>query len=334
MAKNKGAIVRYRAIDRCLGSKHGKYGNEELRHECEKALYDAFSERISVSRRQIFADLNYMESNAGYRAIIEHYKDGKKTYYRYKNPDFTIEKNLLSGEELQQLKTTILTLNRFKGMPQFGWMEEILSKLEDSFHLKGSNESVIGFEQNIDLKGIEFIAPLFDAIIHKQVLNISYRSFKSSKMGLYEMHPYYLKQYNNRWFLFGLTTKYNRITNLALDRIEGLSVVLTPFINKPDDLNFEEYFDDVVGVTIPEGKPIEHIVMRATPDKYPYIKNKPIHPTQHCYDKEMRITIDVIPNSELIALLLSFGSHIEVLEPQSVREMMRENVRTMNRFYR
>lgn len=334
MAKNKGAIVRYRAIDRCLSNKHGKYGNDELRRACEEELYKAFSEHITVSRRQIFTDLNYMESDAGYSAGIERYKDGKKTYYRYKNPDFSIQKTLLSGEEMQQLKTTILTLNRFKGMPQFGWMEEILSKLEDSFHLKGSDESVIGFEQNIDLKGIEFIAPLFDAIIHKQVLNISYLSFRSSKMGLYEMHPYYLKQYNNRWFLFGLTTRYNRITNLALDRIEGINVVLTPYIDKPDDLNFEEYFDDVVGVTIPENKPIEHIVMRATPDKYPYIKNKPIHPTQHCYDKEMRITIDVIPNSELISLLLSFGSQIEVLEPQSVRDMMRENVRTMNRFYR
>ena len=78
MAQNKGAIVRYRAIDRCLRSKHGKYGIEELRAACADALYDAFSERMSVSRRQIYDDLNHMESNAGYRAEIEHYRDGKK----------------------------------------------------------------------------------------------------------------------------------------------------------------------------------------------------------------------------------------------------------------
>ena len=84
----------------------------------------------------------------------------------------------------------------------------------------------------------------------------------------------------------------------------------------------------------PKVKKIEHVVMRVAPDRYPYIKNKPLHPSQRCSDKEMRITIDVIPNSELISLLLSFGSQLEVLEPQSVRDMMREHVKTLNKFYK
>lgn len=117
MAQNKGAIVRYRAIDRCLRSKHGKYGIEELRAACAEALYDAFSERMSVSRRQIYEDLNHMESNAGYRAEIEHYRDGKKMYYRYADPDFSIEKTPISSEEMDQLKETILMLNRSKDTP-------------------------------------------------------------------------------------------------------------------------------------------------------------------------------------------------------------------------
>jgi len=37
-----------------------------------------------------------------------------------------------------KLKETILMLNRFKGLPQFIWMEELLSRLEAKFHLKGS----------------------------------------------------------------------------------------------------------------------------------------------------------------------------------------------------
>lgn len=333
MAQNKGAIVRYRAIDRCLRSKYGKYGIEELRAACAEALYDAFSERMSVSRRQIYDDINHMESNAGYRAEIEHYRDGKKMYYRYADPDFSIEKTPISQEEMDQLKETILILNRFKGMPQFEWMEEILSKLEDQFHLKGAEDSVIGFEQNLDLKGLENITPLFEAIVNKQVLNIRYKSFKKYKPITCEVHPYYLKQYNNRWFLFGWNTEFGAITNFALDRIEAVSHILGEYKPKPAGLDFDEYFDDVVGVTIPKGK-VEHIVMRVAPDRYPYIKNKPLHPSQHNYDKEFRISIDVIPNNELIALLLSFGSQLEVLEPQDVREMMKEHVRILNKFYK
>ena len=334
MAQNKGAIVRYRAIDRCLRSKHGRYSWEDLKVACEKALYEAFSEPMSVSRRQIFLDLNHMESIAGYRAPIERVRDGKKTFYRYEDPDFSIEKIPITDDEMDQLKETILMLNRFKGMPQFEWMEEILSKLEDKFHLKSSEDSVIGFEQNLDLKGLENITPLFEAIVNKQVLNIRYKSFKANKPITCEIHPYYLKQYNNRWFLFGWNTEFGMITNFALDRIEAISPILGEYRPKPANLDFDEYFEDIVGVTIPQGKRIEHIVMRVAPDRYPYIKNKPLHPTQHNYDKEFRVSIDVIPNNELIALLLSFGSQLEVLEPLSVREMMREHARTLNKFYK
>ena len=254
-------------------------------------------------------------------------------YYRYADPDFSIEKVPVTPEEMDQLKETILMLNRFNGMPHFEWMEEILSKLEDKFHLKGAEDSVIGFEQNLDLKGLENITPLFEAIVNKQVLNIRYKSFKKNKPITCEVHPYYLKQYNNRWFLFGWNTEFGAITNFALDRIEAVSHMLGEYKPKPAGLDFDEYFDDVVGVTIPKGK-VEHIVMRVAPDRYPYIKNKPLHPSQHNYDKEFRVSIDVIPNNELIALLLSFGSQLEVLEPQNVREMMKEHVRTLNKFYK
>lgn len=333
MAQNKGAIVRYRALDRCLQSKNVRYYLEDLIKACNEALYDAFSERMTVSRRQIYLDLNHMESFAGYRADIERHHDGKRIYYRYADPDFSIDKMPISPEEMDQLKETILMLNRFKGMPHFEWMEELLSKLEDKFHLKSADDSVIGFEQNLDLKGLENITPLFEAIVNKQVLNIRYKSFKKNKPITCEVHPYYLKQYNNRWFLFGWNTEFGAITNFALDRIEAVSPMLGEYRPKPADLDFDEYFDDVVGVTIPKAK-VEHIVMRVASDRYPYIKNKPLHPSQHNYDKEFRVTIDVIPNNELIALLLSFGSQLEVLEPQSVREMMRDHVKTLNKFYR
>ena len=145
MAQNKGANVRYRAIDKCLSAKHGRYSWEDLRRACEDALYRAFSERISVSRRQIFNDLNFMESEAGFRALIKRSKDGKRTYYTYEDPNFSIANMPLSYEELDQLKETVLLLSRFKGLPQFEWMEELQSKLADKLHLNGTQESVIGF---------------------------------------------------------------------------------------------------------------------------------------------------------------------------------------------
>ena len=335
MAQNKHAQVRYRALDRCLRSKNKYYYIEDLQKACADAIKDAYCIDEQVSRRQIFKDINYMESEEGFAADIERVRNGKRTYYRYENPDFTIQKMPITDEEINQLKETVIMLNRFKGMPHFEWMEDIANKLELAYMHTDKAGSVIGFEQNIDLKGLCHITPLFDAIVNKKVLTLSYQSFKAPKPVSQEVHPYYLKQYNNRWFLFGLTTTpQKQITNFALDRIVTIGYTLTPYIDKPEDLDFDEYFDDVIGVTIPRGVSKEKIVMRFAGDRYPYIKNKPLHSSQHNYDKEMKISIEVIPNKELIALLLSFGSQVEVLEPQSVRDMMKEHVRTMNRFYK
>ena len=333
MAKNKGAIIRYRAIDQCLRDRKKKYGWKELADACSSALERAFSQPESVSRRQIYADLNYMESDAGYQADIDHIRDGHKVYFRYTDPDFSIEKMPLNDAEIEQLKETVLMLNRFKGMPHFEWMEEILSKIEDTFMLKGNSESVIGFEQNLYLKGLEHITPLFDAIIHKRVLSVQYKSFKAAHSTEHELHPYFLKQYNNRWFLFGLTTERHQITNFALDRIETISILDIDYIEKSDDLDFEEYFDDIIGVTLPRNQQMEEVILCFSEDRYPYVKNKPIHHSQRCYDAERKIVIKVIPNKELIALLLSYGNQVEVVQPQSVRDMIKQHICTMLKFY-
>ena len=336
MAKNKGAIVRYRTIDRCLRDIKRKYGIQDLIRECSEALTNALSEETKVSRRQIYDDLNYMESDMGYKANIDHINEGRNVYYRYADPDFSIEKMPLTDAEIDQLKETVLMLNRFKGMPQFEWMEEIISKIEDAFLLRGNNESVISIEQNPDLKGLENITPLFDAIVHKRVLKISYQSFKREKPDEYEMHPYFLKQYNNRWFLFGLTAEKHQITNLPLDRILDIAILDTAYIEKDEDLDIVEYFDDIIGVTFPkkeEDRKIANIVLKFHKDLYPYIKNKPFHHTQHSYDDECKITFKVIPNIELTSLILSYGSQVEVLEPQSLRDKIREHALKMKEIY-
>lgn len=333
MAKNKCAIVRYRTIDRCLRDTKRKYSIQDLINECREALTAAKAEDTTVSRRQIHIDLNYMESDMGYKANIDRIQNGRGKYYRYNDPNFSIEKMPLNDAEIDQLKETVVMLNRFKGMPHFEWMNEIISKLEDAFQLKGNTESVISFEQNPDLKGIENITPLFDAIVHKRVLSITYQSFYREKPETYEYHPYFLKQYNNRWFLFGLNADKNKITNYPLDRILDITILDSAYIEKDEDLDMEEYFYDVIGVTV-ENDAIEEVILEFTKERFPYVKSKPIHHTQRSYDDEKRVIIKVIPNKELYQTLLSFGEDVKVIEPAAVRDKMAEHAENMYNLYR
>lgn len=325
-------MIRYQALDRCFSNWARNFYIEDLIEACNKALYDyTGDEKSSIQRRQIFNDISFMESAAGWDIPLDRIKDGKRVYYRYSDKNFTINNQPLSKAELDQLKEATYTLTRFKGVPSFEWVEEIISKLEDKFQLVGNSASVIDFEQNIYLKGLEYLSPLFNSIVNKQCLRVTYRNFKGEDF-VWDIHPYYIKQYNTRWFLLALNEKYQSITNIPLDRIEDCTPIGLKY--KPTDIDFNEYFDDVIGVTIPRDASVEKIILKFSSHRFSYITSKPLHATQTILDKEKCIIeLSLIPNNEFYALLLSFGSDVEILEPQSIREEYMSQVKRTYEIY-
>jgi len=135
-----------------------------------------------------------MESEQGYSVPLEKNQDGRKVYYRYSDPNFSINNEPLNEAEAEQLKEALLTLNRFKGMPQFEWVNEIITRLQSSFNLVQNDRQIIEFEHNPFLKGLEQITDLYYAISYKKVLTIAYKSFRQKEQSIFNFHPYYLKQ--------------------------------------------------------------------------------------------------------------------------------------------
>ena len=178
MATNKNASIRYRALDKCFRDYRHRYFIEDLIDKCEEEL-ESFNFTANVSRRQIFDDIRFMESEAGWSIPLDRLKDGKKTYYRYYERDFTINEQPLTDEEMQQLRTMIITLSRFRGLPSNEWMEEIISSLEWRFNLKGNKENVVSFEQNQNLKGLDKLSDVLDVTSNHQVLEVQYHNYKN-----------------------------------------------------------------------------------------------------------------------------------------------------------
>lgn len=347
MSTNKNAIIRYQALDRCFRRTGKKYFIEDLIEACNEALYDfnglnkKTGKKPTVKRRQIFDDINYMESEAGWQIPLEKTKEGKRKYYHYKDPDFSIRQQPLTQREVEQLQSVILSISRYRNLQSYGWVEEIIATLENRFDIKDKKVNVIGFESNNRLRGIWQLNKILDAASSQHVLKIQYCSYKNrdNENGTtIVFHPYYVKQYNNRWFVFGLWQdkitkngeKKNRLSNLALDRIVNVEKDENVSYIKNTKIDFDHYFDNIVGVTIPGGehKKVEHIVLKATPGRFPYIETKPIHSSQKTIDKdECELSIDVIPNNELDQQLLSFGPDIEVKSPLWYREHIAEIIK-------
>jgi len=341
MPVNKHALIRYHALDKCFSNFAKRYYIEDLIQACNDALYDhTGNERYSdplhpgISRRQVLVDIDFMESKAGWEALIERIKDGRRVYYRYEAPEYTINNQPITDEEMSKLGETMLMLSRFKGMPQFEWMESLLTNLEDKFHLQGSADSVISMDGNEYAAGIEHLSPLFNAIINKTPLSVDYTTF-DGKSFKWEIHPYHIKQYNNRWFLIGLNNdEYRDITNLALDRIVKFDILHRPFIENTIIEDFDDYFYDIVGVSFPADAKVEDVVLKFSAHRFPYIKAKPIHGSQKVLSETDRtIWLKIIPNKELQSIILSFGDDVEVLQPAAFRESVAEKIRNSCRKY-
>ena len=198
MPTNKNAAIRYQTLDKCFRDRFHRYYIEDLIDKCEEALlyYNGIG---GVSRRQIFEDIKFMESDTGWSIPLERIKDGKRVYYRYYDSQFTINEQPLTDEEIRQLQTVIITLGRFRGLPSNEWVEEVISNLEWRFHLKGQTEDIIGFEQNPHLRGLHWLSMIIDAAFNHQALDVVYRTYKEDSCErLQTVHPYYVRQYNNR----------------------------------------------------------------------------------------------------------------------------------------
>lgn len=334
MSSNKNAVIRYQALNNCFRNPGRKYDINDLLSSCNEALFDIDPNSTGIKRRQIYDDIRFMQDSCGYNAPIEVLKEGKNAYYQYSDMNFSINNQPLNTQEALQLKEALITLSRFKGLPQFEWIEELNTRLEYAFNLK-SDKKVIDFDENPYLKGLEHISELYNAITNKQVLLINYHSFKQDLNYLFEIHPYYLKQYNSRWFLFGLNEKINEITNLALDRIESIEISRSPFRNNLE-INFDEYFEDIVGVTLPTNKEVNKVLLKVDTNLWAYINSKPIHGSQKLKEKTDRyiiIELELIINYEIEALVLSYGGEIEVIEPLILRNNIRNKILELHKKY-
>lgn len=323
MATNKHAQIRYQALDNCFRNPGRRYYIEDLVEACNDALYNQAGIVDGVKERQVRQDIRDMEGI--WNIPLSKPRDGKKAYYHYEDMRYSINNQPLNETEVTQLKETIYMLNRFKGMPQFGWMEEILARFESAFKLRGTKTSVVGFEHNPYLKGLNFFSDIFNAIVNKQTLNITYKRYAKDPTEMF-FHTYFLKQYNNRWFLFGLCEHLKEkmmITNLALDRIEKIAPANIPYIEN-SCIDFNEYFEDVIGVTVYE-KEAEQVILEIDNILFPYVETKPLHGSQKIKARNQQTTtieLNLIINYELENLLLGYIDKIRIMTPEHLREKM------------
>ncbi len=329
MPVNRNALIRYKTIDKCLQNKFRKWTLEDIIDACSDTLYEYEGIDKGISKRTVQGDIQMMRSDKlGYNAPIVVID---KKYYAYEDPKYSITNIPLSNQDLTQLNEAVDFLKQFKGFSHFKELDGMVQKLEDHvYSQKNRRKPVIDFEKNENLKGLEYLDQLHKSILNRQVIKMTYQSFKARQANTFHFHPYLLKEFRNRWFVIGLRTKDSGIMNLALDRIIelGKGEENVEYIN-PIEFDGEEHFKHTIGVSVNPNQGPEKVVLYVLNKHAPYVITKPMHWSQKVIEKDaygVKISLDVQHNFELEKDILGFGDGVKVLEPAKLRNAIKSRL--------
>ncbi len=331
MPANKYALLRYRIIDRCLTNEARPYpSKEDLRLACEEALYGSDGERISIStiEKDMWAMRN--EGDLGYYAPIA-YSQPHRGYF-YEEEGYTINDINLNEEDLGALRLATETLNQFRDSPLFRRyhqaIDKIVNRLRISPEFDGSGESsFIQFEEAPEVKGIEHLTALADAIRNRQVVRFVYEKFSDGSRRAHEVHPYLLKEYRNRWYLITYEPDRDDFRTYGLDRIEQIEVDKA-FFSLQKDFDSDRFFMHSIGITELDKDPVD-VVFRCNATLGKYLASQPLHASQHIREVsggDVEVSLRVLVTYELLSELRGYGPAVEVIAPTDLRERFKKEL--------
>jgi predicted DNA-binding transcriptional regulator YafY len=335
MGQLKNSLIRYRIIDKALRNNFKPFpSKEEIRKACEEALFGS-DDGNGICDSTIEKDMFFLRME--HDAPIKYSK--KHRGYYYDSDSFSLDDLPLTDEDLDAIRFAANTLSQFKDVEMFNQFGFAIEKIVDRVSVNENisrvkEESLVHFEHTNTMKGSEFLTILLQAIRSNKYVFFDYCSFKSDKVKPRKVIPFLLKEYRNRWYLISFDIVKEAITTYALERMENVVISDDKVI---EDVSFDVYqfFENSIGITVYDS-PIEKILFKANNIASKYVESQPFHKSQKTIKVGKNRTtfeLNVIVTEELIRQFLSYAGEIEILEPLSLRTILKERVIEMTKIY-
>lgn len=294
---------------------------------------ESFGEKLS--KRTIYLDIERLRDQFGAPIAAEN----KRFYYE---KEFSIF-DLLNPEELKLAEDAGHLLNQWAMLPPLAGMEDLHVKIRERLRkpIEQPQKSV-DFERNDQYLGLKWLEPCYQAIHDQVAVKIVYQDFGKDPR-TFSMSPYLLKEYRNRWHLYGFEHTRNRVYNLALDRVMQIQPSAFQYRpNKPGELRF---LDEIIGFTFTyhpdraDYEALEVIDLAVRQPRAHYLRTKPLHWSQQeqkvatLGEEWVVFRYALRQNRELVAAILELGQDAWVLSPASLQEKVKEHLHGMMALY-
>lgn len=259
-------------------------------------------------------------------------------YYLEEKCDFPFP--ALSGGEVIALIIATNLLHEFRGTPLEKELGSLEKKLDLFFNDKVSlNPQELEMALSVPISYIKIktdisstFEKVFQAIRKKRRLQIEYSSLSSGEKRERKVDPYHLYNFQGVWYFCGYCHLRNEIRDFALDRIEKIQILQETF-EFPKDFNIKNYLNQAFRIFKGDK---EKIRIRFDSYQARWIRERIWHESQKIEELgngEVILEIEGNPE-EIKRWILGYGSHAEILEPDSLREEIKKELEALLRVYK
>lgn len=174
--------------------------------------------------------------------------------------------------------------------------------------------------------GQKHLMPIIEAMRSNRVLKFEYHPFVHNPFTT-TLHPYFVKVFRQRWYVIGYNPFLDAMRIYSLDRINVLETIDESFV-MPTDFSPQNYFRHSYGID--RGEEPQRVVLRVSEAQANYLRSLPLHHTQKEEEGNENYAVFsyyLSPDSyDFRQYLISLMGEVEVVEPQSLREEMKQTL--------
>lgn len=293
------------------------------------------AEKFEISVKTAQRDIGFMRDRLGCPLA---YDQARRGYY-YEDETFVLPSVYLSSAELSSLIVAKRLLQDISG----GYIaEEIgsaVEKITSIIEKRASKPEAINEAVSFHL--IEYAqAPehvfrtVLEACINKNTLAFRYNSPARDEPSERQVDPYHIFNYMGSWHVVGYCHLRGGIRDFRINRMIEPRITGETFVFR-NNFSFSEYFRSSFGLY--KGKEAEDVVLRFNPGKARWIGDQIWHKDQKAVtaeDGSLELSFPVADFSEISREVLKHGAGVEVIKPESLRQMIKGEAEKILKIYR
>jgi len=183
--------------------------------------------------------------------------------------------------------------------------------------------------------GQDYLQPVIEAMKENRVLNITYHSYWKDEENNFDVQPYCIKLFRQRWYMVARSTYsyyYEKGPRVyALDRIHSLQKTEETF-SMPKDWNASDFFEGCFGIIADHNIDIQTVKLKVSAGQANYIRDLKMHESQEEIERNEEysiFTFNLRPVFDFQQELLWNGEDMEVLEPYWLRKEIAGKIKRM-----